>query len=247
MRVVVLEPDAEVRGVLQQIVEEQPEFTLVGESRTWSECEELLNAYIPELLILRAGTAMPPVVSDVLFPVRVGVRQAGSCSDIDDVLETLDLPLDQRSLRMMLERARTEIYRRKLDELSDLLQRYVSFWRGTRSFPASVSIENGTTSEIPADHVIFISADGNYLQVHAATGVHELRDTMSAMSSRLDPEQFTRVHRSFIVNRAHVRNVVRRQGTAICVELSNGAEVPIGPNYRSEVERFEAPAGRLTA
>jgi len=245
MRVVILEPDEHTRHEVQQCVNEQPEFALVGESGNWPECEALLSAFVPELLILRTGTAIPAEACATLFPVRVGLRPLGARPLGDEVFETLDLPADQRSLRMMLERARTEIYRRKLDELSGLLRQYVSFSRGSRTYSCSVRIESG--SEIPAEHVIFIAAEGNYVRVHAGADIHEVRDTMSAMSARLDPERFARVHRSFIVNRAHVRNVVRKDGTAICVELSNGAEIPIGPNYRSEVERIDRSGNRLTA
>jgi DNA-binding LytR/AlgR family response regulator len=62
---------------------------------------------------------------------------------------------------------------------------------------------------------------------------------MSGMTSKLDPAQFARVHRSFIVNRAHVRSVLRKEGAAMAVLLSNGIEIPVvGPNYRAEVDSF---------
>src|SRR5215472_2979493 len=83
-----------------------------------------------------------------------------------------------------------------------------------------------------------MAADGNYVRLHTGTAVHEIRETMSGMTSKLDPEQFARVHRSFIVNRAYVTGVLRKEGAAMAVLLSNGIEIPVGPNYRAEVESY---------
>lgn len=146
-----------------------------------------------------------------------------------------------------MERARAEIYRRKLDELSELLQKYMTFSRGIQRYLTSVRIEDSGTPEIPAEQVLFMAADRNYVRVHTQAEVYELRDTMSGMTSKLDPAQFARVHRSFIVNRSYVRRVLRKDAIAICVLLINGAEIPVGPNYREEVDSFETLDNRLSA
>lgn len=52
MRVVVLDPDPEIRKILHGTIGEWPEFLLAGESRTWKECKALLDIYLPELLIV---------------------------------------------------------------------------------------------------------------------------------------------------------------------------------------------------
>jgi len=83
-----------------------------------------------------------------------------------------------------------------------------------------------------------MAADGNYVRLHTGTAVHEIRETMSGMTSKLDPEQFARVHRSFIVNRAYVIGVLRKVGAAMTVLPSNGIEIPVGPNHRAEVDSY---------
>jgi len=61
MRVVVLDPDPEIRKILHETIGESPEFLLVDEPRTWKECKALLDIYLPELLIVRTGTATPNI------------------------------------------------------------------------------------------------------------------------------------------------------------------------------------------
>lgn len=55
-------------------------------------------------------------------------------------------------------------------------------------------------SFIDVDQIVWIKASGNTVQIHLADGVHELRETMSALAARLDPRHFARVHRSAIIN-----------------------------------------------
>jgi DNA-binding LytR/AlgR family response regulator len=151
----------------------------------------------------------------------------------------VSIPLDPNAVRTAMERARTEIYRRKLDELSVLLRRYMEYSRGLHRVLTAVHLEDGRTSDIPAEQVMFMAADGNYIRLHTGSDVHEIRETMSGMTSKLDPAQFARVHRSFIVNRAHVTTVLRKDGAVTSVLLTNGTEIPVGPNYRSEVDGLE--------
>ena len=53
---------------------------------------------------------------------------------------------------------------------------------------------------IDVDDIVWIKASGNTVQIHLANGTHELRETMSALATRLDPKHFARVHRSAIIN-----------------------------------------------
>ncbi len=55
-------------------------------------------------------------------------------------------------------------------------------------------------SFIDVDQIVWIKANGNSVQVHAADGAHDVRETMSALAARLDPRRFARVHRSAIIN-----------------------------------------------
>ena len=60
---------------------------------------------------------------------------------------------------------------------------------------------------IDVDDIVWIKANGNSVQIHLADGVHEMRETMSALAARLDPRHFARVHRSAIINVRRVQAI----------------------------------------
>ncbi|WP_458071912.1 LytR/AlgR family response regulator transcription factor [Rhodanobacter sp. BL-MT-08] len=53
---------------------------------------------------------------------------------------------------------------------------------------------------IDVDDIVWIKASGNTVQIHLTDGMHEMRETMSALGERLDPRHFARVQRSAIIN-----------------------------------------------
>lgn len=52
---------------------------------------------------------------------------------------------------------------------------------------------------VPAADVRWMQSDGNYVDLHTATGAHTIRETLASVESRLDPARFIRIHRRVIV------------------------------------------------
>jgi len=53
----------------------------------------------------------------------------------------------------------------------------------------------------------WIEANRNIARLHVGKQVHELRETMTALESRLNPKHFARVHRSAIVNVSRIKAI----------------------------------------
>jgi two-component system LytT family response regulator len=60
---------------------------------------------------------------------------------------------------------------------------------------------------VPVEDIVWIKANRNTVQLHAAQRVYEVRETMAALEARLDPRHFARVHRSAIVNVRRVKAI----------------------------------------
>lgn len=60
--------------------------------------------------------------------------------------------------------------------------------------------------------VSFIRSEGHYTWVHTAQGSQFCNLNIGDLESRLDPQLFLRVHRSYIINLSHVDEIVRNDG-----------------------------------
>ncbi len=60
---------------------------------------------------------------------------------------------------------------------------------------------------IAVDDIVWIKASRNTVLIHLADHVHELRETMATLASRLDPRHFARMHRSAIINVRRVKSI----------------------------------------
>lgn len=66
---------------------------------------------------------------------------------------------------------------------------------------------NGKVVFLRADEISWVEAAGNYVNLHAGTESHVLRESMKNMETRLDPDLFVRIHRSAIVNVNRIREL----------------------------------------
>jgi len=251
MRVVLLEQDPAVRAKMRAAIDSDVAFVLAGESDEWSGCQTLLERFIPELLLARINqvpSKFLETMSNADFPVLVGLRgeRNGSVTPVG-VYDTLEVPPQAEHIRGLLARVRREIYRRQADELSFLVERYVACTpKGEARYLSTLRVEDGEqTLDVAIEDVSLLAADGNYVCIHAHSRTYEIRDTLTGIGAKLDAAQFVRVHRSYIVNLLHVLDVGPKNSGAL--KLSDGMEVPIGPNYREEVENIVRQRERLSA
>ncbi len=84
------------------------------------------------------------------------------------------------------------------------------------------------------DEVIWVEAQDYCVMVHSTRGRHLLRASLASFEARLDPARFVRAHRAAVVNVAHVRELVDRDG--VLLVLSDGSEVGVSRARRPQVE-----------
>ncbi len=241
MRVVLFNQDEESCARLRDAIGQEYGFVLAGVCQEWAACEVLLDRFVPELLIASLAEIPPKYLeklADFEFPVLIGLREDNDpLRTLGGMYDSLHIRSEPEHIHSLLRRVQFEIYKRKADELSSLLQRYMACAARSQQYLSWLRIgDDEQTPDIPVDQVLLIAADGNYVRVHADGRTYEIRETMTGISAKLDPSRFARVHRSFIVNLSYVRDLVTKETSAAFVRLHDGMEVPVGPNYRQDVE-----------
>ncbi|HEY5610896.1 MAG TPA: LytTR family DNA-binding domain-containing protein [Thermoanaerobaculia bacterium] len=88
---------------------------------------------------------------------------------------------------------------------------------------------------VPLREVIRLSASGNYVELHTVNGAHLIRETLSALEERLDPERFVRIHRSDIVNRDFIKELQPLFHGDYVVKLKNAEKLRLSRRYQDRL------------
>lgn len=165
-------------------------------------------------------------------------------------------PVDETRLTNTLDRVRRELQQQSLIARHEQMLKLLAQVDGTSHldrqdligqlrklseprYAAVLPIRTDTeTIRLPVLRIDWIDAAGDYMCVHAEGNTYVLRETMKALESLLDPNQFARVHRSTIVNIERVRSLRPHMNGEFFLTLHGGQELKLSRSYRDRVEQM---------
>lgn len=98
----------------------------------------------------------------------------------------------------------------------------------------------GQVRVVPVGDIDYITASGQYAELHVGDKSHVIRERMQTLEERLDPQKFFRVHRSAIVRLDRIDSLLRDPGGDYAVRLKSGAQLSVG---RSRIDALESWLG----
>lgn len=91
---------------------------------------------------------------------------------------------------------------------------------------------------LDVDDISWIQGASQYSRVHTRHGEYLLSRTLASLECELDPRKFFRIHRSAIVNAAHVREVRSSGDGRYNIYLHGGQALPMGRARREILEKL---------
>lgn len=95
---------------------------------------------------------------------------------------------------------------------------------------------------VPARDIEWLEAAENYVNLHVRDRVYPLRSTMAGILERLDPAQFVRVHRSYIVNLDFIEQIEPLDTGDARLLLKDGTRIPCSRRYRPALRQERVAA-----
>jgi two-component system, LytTR family, response regulator len=227
IRAMIVEDEAVARQNLRDYLEEVNWVRLVGEAVDGNEAVQMASELHPELLFLDVRL---PELSDLEVARRVGSsaemvfttaydRFATAAFEIG-AIDYLVKPFGQERFAATMHRVRTRLGQ-PADSASERAQSALSPGPLTRLHAR----KGDRILPIPVPSILRIQAQGDYAEVHAASGVCLLHISLSELLERLDPHRFRRVHRSHVVNLDAVEHFRSNEDRRLRIVLRDGAEV----------------------
>jgi two-component system LytT family response regulator len=96
---------------------------------------------------------------------------------------------------------------------------------------------------LEVNDISWIQGASQYSRVHTKSGEYLLSRTLASLECELDPRKFFRIHRSAIVNAAHVREVRSSGDGRYNIYLHGGQALPMGRARREILEKLLSGIG----
>ena len=250
IRALIVDDERLARSRVQKLLETHDDIQVVGESRNGAEAIDAINTLKPDLIFLdvqmpdldgfavlaQADIAYAPFV---IFATAFD-RYALKAFDVHAV-DYLLKPFDEERFDESLERARQQIKMRRTSEFNHRLLDLVRDYHGAPAGGDEVFEikERSRFVNVAASDIFWVEADGNYVELHTKSSSHLYRTTMKTIADRLDPSRFLRIHRSFIVNVTHVKEVrYLNRNNEFEFRFRDGRSLTSARSYRDTILQF---------
>lgn len=252
---IVADDESVARRRLVRMIEESGRASVVAACAGGRDAVEHVLELRPDLLFLDvqmpdldgfqvveafAGRASPAIVFVTAYD-QYALR-AFDVHAVDYLLKPFDAQRFLDALGRAIDRATSRAGGEDTERVRALLVDYLARERAPRiEYLDRVAVKyDGTLRIVRTADVDWWEADGNYVRLHVGGSSYLVRSTMASIETQLDPRQFIRVHRRYVVN---VDRIVEVQpwfaGDAVAV-LRTGAKVRVSRTYR---ERLHARLG----
>ena len=246
---VIVDDEELARQRIKDLLESHPAVRVVEECRTGREAVDSISKKRPDLVFLdinmpdldgfgvieEVGRERMPAVIFVTAYDQYAVR-AFEASAIDYLLK----PFDQARFHQAVERALDRYRSEQVGELGERMEKLLGLGqlrsrpepaRGTLS-DRMVVRQSGTVHLVRVDEIDWIESARNYVKIRCGEETFTMRDTLSNVEARLDPERFLRIHRSTLVNLDRIRRIEPGYGSESRVELEDGTRLVVSRAYR---------------
>ncbi len=241
-RTAIVTDNPALRQVATDAVREQPLLELQPSATVPGPALGVGLASEPDLLIVDVGPSKPALhrlLAGPAAPVPAIILVARDPEDAALAFQLravafLRWPCGRERLDQALVQALGHLQATYAAELSArVLAMLDSLGSRRRSFLQRVGVEvGGRFVFVRFAEVDWIGSAGNYVELHCGSRTHLLRSTMRSLEGELDPQQFTRIHRSVIVNVDRISELQPAAGGDYRVLLQTGVELPMSRRYR---------------
>ena len=232
IRVLIIDDEPLARMVVKEYLQDFEQFEVIQECNDGFEGLKAIQQHQPGLVFLDVqmpkinGFEMLELVEQqpaVIFTTAFDeyAIKAFETHAVDYLLKPFSKDRFNKAIEKYLEKGQTAPKPKHTEELLET----------AAQSPAQherIVVKTGTKVKIiPVQDVEYLAADDDYVSVYTAEGSFLKNKTMNFFEQTLDPRQFVRVHRSYMIAIQQITRIDPYEKDAHLAILKSGAKIPV--------------------
>lgn len=249
IRAVVVDDEYLARQRVLTLLKSYNEIKVVGEAKNGTQAVELIDLKEPELVFL--DIQMPDFDGfEVISKLKVKPKPYVVFTTAYDsyaikafnlhALDYLLKPFDEDRFGQSMNKVQEYFNIKKSSAFSDKLVGLMKeFQQGDSEYKSSYLIKDrGRESIVELDDVMYMEANGNYINFCTDKITQLYRTTMNMIAVELDPQDFIRIHRSFIINKRYIDQCQYLNNNEYEFRLKNGTKLISGRSFKEDIVAY---------
>jgi two-component system LytT family response regulator len=233
LKALLVDDEELARQLLREYLTGQPDVEIIGECANGFDAVKAIQDLKPDIVFL--DVQMPKLDGfEVLELIQTNAAivfvtaydqyatKAFDAAAVDYLLK----PFDEVRFQTALNRVR-----RRLAENTNVpvdLNQLKSAARIPGQFAERIVVKDGARVHIiPTKQLDFVEAQEDYVAIHTGGKTYLKQQTISSLEETLNPSEYIRIHRSYIVSLEQVSKIEPYTKDSRIAVLKNGAQVPV--------------------
>ena len=228
IKVITIDDETPARDLIRHYLQAYSDIEITGEADNGFEAMKLIRENNPQLIFL-----------DVQMPKLTGFEMLELMDNTPEII--FSTAFDQYAIRAFELNAVDYLLKPYSKERFDMavqkaivrIQSGAAVQPELQSFGKTLVPSSGTLTRIavkdrqqifviPVNDIDYIESDGDYVKLHTEKKTYLKEKTMKFFEENLPPQQFIRIHRSYIVNVNEVAKIELYEKESYRVHLRNG-------------------------
>ncbi len=254
VRALIVDDEELGRRVLRSLLARDEEIEIVGEAASAPEAQRLLAEVRPDLVFMdieipggNGIDVLRAIEGPIPYVIFVTAHPEFALPAFElDAVDYLVKPVLRPRFNGSVLRAKQRIIERRVAGLAMQIAGAAHGMNGDQlggrpvtSYPEQMTIRvRRRLFSLEVNDIAWIQGASQYSRVHTKGGEYLLSRTLASLECELDPKRFFRIHRSAIVNVAHVREVRSSGDGRYNIHLHGGQSLPMGRARREILEKL---------
>lgn len=249
VRVLIIDDESLARQRVRHLLKSIPDIELLGECKTGTDAIEKIQVLQPDLIFLdiqmkdmtgfEVLEAIPAAKHPMVIFITAYDKYAIKAFDVF-AFDYLLKPFKDERFQVSVNNALNNLQQRQQpdhqpQDLNALLQ-YLRTPNSTApARPNMLPLKlSGKISFVDMNDIQYITGSGYYIEIFTKDKKYLLRETLTAILTKLDQELFIRIHRSSIINLQYLDEVIYGSAGEIDIQMKNGEQLRLSKSYRDD-------------